>query len=367
VVLPEVGFALLNRAISEASRNMTNVTSGPSSSEIPDGLVHISTDDILSTPAEDPLFPGLELSTVLLYRRVEICDPQAHPSAPTVTGGPVGRWVEESLVHFPRSRPHNFPKSANFSSLPRVGDLTLSRAFLESSLYKASLQLLTAPERKDIAVPEFFTDFDDGWYFSSGKGTTANRLNRLTKEGILDFGSFLSPILMFVIGVFLFHGSFLSASFFSRNPIGKSDARRYLMKHCLPGDVRIRHWTFRPKALSLVAWKNGTALEPAEVYGSRISIMGPGERRLPELFGPITDPINEEIQIHVRITLLLAGVTLLVLGPSRAVAALAMASVVGLARAFVWNDHIMTIRNWITIALVSGTVIVYRMRRPPMM
>jgi hypothetical protein len=366
VVLPEVGFALLNRAISEASRNMTNVTSGPSSSEIPDGLVHISTDDIFPSPAEDPLFPGLELSTVLLYRRVEMCQPQAHPSGPTVTG-PVGRWVEESRVHFPRGRPRNFPKSANFSSLPRVGDLTLSRAFLESSLYKASLQLLTAPERKDIAVAEFFTDFDDGWYFSSGKGTTANRLSRLVEEGILDSGSFLSPILMFVIGAIVFQGGFFSTSFFSRNPIGESDARRYLMKHCLPGDVRIRHWTFRPKALSLVAWKNGTALEPAEVYGSRISIMAPGERRLPELFGPITDPINEEIQIDVRVTLLLAGVTLLILGPLRADAALAMASVVGLARAFVWNDHIMTIRNWITIALISGTAIVYRMRRRPVM
>jgi hypothetical protein len=85
----------------------------------------------------------LIVPVLLIYRYVEICRPEAHHSGPIVTEQLPGRWIDGFLVRFRGARPRNIPGSTDFSSFPRVGDLTLSAGFLNSSLYDISLKTLT--------------------------------------------------------------------------------------------------------------------------------------------------------------------------------------------------------------------------------
>jgi hypothetical protein len=329
-----------------------------SPSDPTDGFVYVQ-GSLSNRTFQDSLFPGLNITTVFLYRKVEICQPQALGARSNSTDELIDVWIEESRLNWRRGKPDLLHESTNFTTLLEVDGLRLSKQLLSTGIFRMQRYV----PRSEVSVPEGFTLQDRGIYFASAAGSMAERIRKVKATGGGTINDPLWQLAFSMIGgVVINFGDQPMRS--GQSVLTDSEAFNFIMTNCQPGDIRMRHQIFRPAEVSIIGWKEGNQLVPKEVDGIKVGIIREGKVPPGEMFEQLLEVYEDDAALWKLVLSVgwIATVFIMLRDPiQRCLMFLGLAWAVLMLRSFVSQSGFLDPKIWGIVGLFVLPVVIKKL------
>jgi hypothetical protein len=309
---------------------------------------------IASSLLTDPLFPHLRVEAVLLFRKVDLCQPGALSEPPSYRRDIQERWIDESELVFSATspRPAHLPASLNFSANPTIANLTLSRSLLSSGVMQMHLIDFK------VSVPDSYKRLSNGVYFHSATADFKGRKKSTIEAGRLDVLALLGRVVHMVVKYAVINDLDLP-SMLDFDRLSPDEAVDAIIEKCLPGDVLIRHYVFRPSNVSIVAWRSGRKLTTKAVGDQLIGVVRGGQIDRDRMFDHHVAAFEGAFQ-SAKVVLTVLWILAVLKGvPSRATRMrlfAASAWLIGFVRAVMWRGGWLRPAGWLALVVMLGVV-----------